>query len=260
MMKVYVLTIFPQLLECYFEHGLVKKAVEQGLVEPYIINFRDFTTDFHRTVDDLPYGGGAGMVIKPEPVIKAFLSIPEEDRTRALKVVPSARGKTFTQKDAHIFSRQEVLIFFAARYKGFDQRIVEIMEAEEYSIGDYILQGGDIPTVVMLDATLRLIPGFMGDKDSAETDSFSESVQILSAPDYTRPREFMGRRVPDVLTSGNHAQIAEWKRKEGLRLTLLRRPELLKQVNLSEQDKKLLEQIKRELNFERGENQHEEEK
>ncbi len=248
-MKVYILTIFPELFTCYLDHGLVKKAQEKGLVEFSVINYRDFTTDTHRTVDDIPYGGGAGMVIKPEPVIKAFMSIPGEDRAKAAKIVPSARGKLFTQKDAQALSEKPVLIFFTARYKGFDQRIPEIMGAEEFSIGDYVVQGGELPAMVMLDAILRLIPGFMGDRDSAQTDSFSPEVQILSAPDYTRPREFMGKQVPEVLLSGNHAQIARWKRKQALRLTLLRRPELLKRIPLSEEDKKLLEEILSEANL-----------
>ncbi|MCD6531612.1 tRNA (guanosine(37)-N1)-methyltransferase TrmD [bacterium] len=252
-MKVYILTIFPELFETYINHGLVKKAQERGLVRFEIINYRDFTTDPHRTVDDIPYGGGAGMVIKPEPVIKAFMSIPEEDRRRAKKIVLSARGKLFTQSDARSLAAEEVLIFFAARYKGFDQRIVDIMEAQEYSIGDYILQGGELPAMVMLDAVLRLIPGFIGDRDSADTDSFAEEVQILSAPDYTRPREFMGHKVPEVLLSGNHAQIARWRRKQGLLLTFLRRPDLLEHAALSDEGKKLLEEIKTELNLDKKE-------
>ncbi len=245
-MKIYILTLFPELFTNYLEHGLVKKGIENGLVEFELINFRDFTDDVHRTVDDVPFGGGAGMVIKPEPAIKAYLSIPSSEREKALKIVPSARGILFNQSTAQKFSEQDVLIFFAGRYKGFDQRIVELMDATEYSIGDYVVQGGEIPVLAMLDASLRLIPGFIGDRDSAISDSFAEGVKLLSAPDYTRPREFMGKSVPEVLLSGDHSKIAKWKHREGLRLTMERRPDLIPQAELTEEDFDILDELKEE--------------
>ncbi|RKZ25647.1 tRNA (guanosine(37)-N1)-methyltransferase TrmD [bacterium] len=245
-MKIYILSLFPELFSCYFEHGLVKKARDNGIIDVEFINFRDFTDDPHHTVDDIPFGGGSGMVIKPEPVIKAFLSISAEDRENALKIIPSARGTLFDQQFALKLSRQKTLIFFAGRYKGFDQRIVELMNGTELSIGDYVLQGGELPAMVMLDAAIRLIPGFLGDMDSAETDSFAGGRKLLSAPEYTRPRQFMGLEVPEVLLSGNHAEIEKWKHIEGLRLTMERRPELIPLAELDDQDFKILDELKAE--------------
>ncbi len=245
-MKVYILSIFPELFSCYLEHGLVRRAREGGLLEVELINFRDFTDDPHRTVDDMPYGGGSGMVIKPEPVIKAYLSIPAEDREKALRIVPSARGALFDQSWAEKLAKAEVLIFFAGRYKGFDQRIVDLMGAQEISIGDYVIQGGELPVMVMLDAALRLVPGFLGDKDSAATDSFAGGRKLLSAPDYTRPRVFMGRAVPEVLLSGNHAEIERWRRREALRITMERRPDLIPQAELDEEDFKILDELRQQ--------------
>ncbi len=243
-MNIYILTLFPELFDNYLEHSLVKRAREINLVDFKLINFRDFTYDKHRTVDDIPFGGGSGMVIKPEPVIKAFLSIPAEQRETGKKIVPSARGILFNQTHAEQLSTNDALIFFAGRYKGFDQRIVELMEAEEYSIGDYVIQGGEIAVMTMLDAILRLIPGFLGDEDSAATDSFAGEKKLLSAPDYTRPREFMGKAVPDVLASGDHKKIAEWKHRESLRLTMERRTELISQARLDKDDIRILDEIK----------------
>lgn len=242
-MKIYSLTLFPELFESYVNHGLVEKAVRKGLLEIKTINYRDFATDVHRTVDDIPYGGGSGMIIKAEPVIKAFLSIPEEDRENAEKIVLSARGQLFNQVEAEKLSKKESLIFFAGRYKGFDQRIVELMGAREISIGDYVIQGGELAILVIVDAIIRLIPGFMGDDTSYATDSFAGGSQLLSAPDYTRPQEFAGLRVPDVLVSGNHEEIARWRRRESLRITMERRPDLIPLANLSSEDFKILEEI-----------------
>ncbi|MCD6595978.1 tRNA (guanosine(37)-N1)-methyltransferase TrmD [bacterium] len=253
-MKIYILTIFPELFTNYFKNGLVKKSIENGLIEFESINFRDFTEDAHKTVDDIPFSGGSGMVIKPEPVIKAYLSIPSMEREKALKIVPSARGNLFVQSAAEQFARQDFLIFFAGRYKGFDQRIVELMDAREYSIGDYVVQGGEIPVLAMLDASLRLIPNFIGDRDSAASDSFADSVKLLSAPDYTRPREFMGKSVPNVLLSGDHAKISQWKHREGLRLTMERRPDLIPQAQLTEEDFDILDELKADAHKSENEN------
>jgi len=243
-MKIYVLTLFPELFAGYLEHGLVKKACNLGLLDVSIINYRDFAGDAHKTVDDEPFGGGSGMVIKPEPAIKAFLSIPAEDRAKAYKVVPSARGKLFNQRCVNTLMEHDTLIFLAGRYKGFDQRIVELMNAEEISIGDYVVQGGEIPIMTILDATIRFIPGFLGDEDSAATDSFAAGSNLLSAPDFTRPREFMGKSVPEVLLEGNHAKIARWKREKALQSTMERRPDLIPRVELTEDDIKILDELK----------------
>lgn len=242
-MKIFALTLFPELFESYAKHGLVEKAIKKRLIDIQTINYRDFATDSHRTVDDIPYGGGSGMLIKPEPVIKAFLSIPEEDRKDAEKIVLSARGKVFNQLEAEKLSSKKTLIFFAGRYKGFDQRIVDLMEATEISIGDYIVQGGELATLIIIDSVIRLLPGFMNDDTSFATDSFAGGSQLLSAPDYTRPYEFAGLRVPDVLVSGNHEQISKWRRRESLRITMERRPDLIPLAKLDDEDFKILEEI-----------------
>ena len=243
-MQIHILTIFPELFDSYLAHGLVGKARDSGLLDLNIVNFRDFTEDAHHAVDDIPFGGGSGMVIKPEPVIRAFLSIPADEREWSLCIVPSARGELFNQEWAQKLAAAQSLIFFAGRYKGFDQRIVELMNGIELSVGDYVVQGGELPVMLMLDAALRLIPGFIGEKDSALTDSFANGRKLLSAPEYTRPREFMGLPVPDVLVSGNHAEIELWKRIEGLRITMQRRPELIPQAELDEHDVETLEKLK----------------
>jgi len=235
-MKIYILTIFPELFSSYLNHGLVAKAQKNNLLEFKLVNFRDFTKDLHRTVDDIPYGGRSGMVIKPEPVINAFKSIPESIRVDCKSIVPSARGVLFTQKYARELAQQKSLVFFSGRYKGFDQRIVYLMNAKEFSVGDYVLQGGELPTMIMIDAIIRNIPGFLADELSSNTDSFSSDVNILSAFDFTRPREFLGKKVPDVLFSGNHKAIDEWRRKESIRLTLERRPDLIQDADLTDID------------------------
>jgi tRNA (guanine37-N1)-methyltransferase len=245
-MKITILTLFPELFTSYFENGLVKKAIDKGILTVDFVNYRDFTEDLHKTVDDIPFGGGSGMVVKPEPVIKAFLSIPSEVRDESIRIIPSARGQQFDHKWVKKIAERESVIFFAGRYKGFDQRIVELTDGVELSIGDYVVQGGELPITVMIDAVVRFIPGFLGDEDSAATDSFAIESRLLSAPDYTRPREFMGLEVPKVLTSGNHALIDKWKKTESFRITMKRRPDLIPMASLSEDDFEILEELKKD--------------
>lgn len=234
-MRIAALTLFPSLFEAYAEEGLFAKAVESGIVELTALDIRDFAMDKHRTADDIPYGGGAGMVMKPEPIVRAAESLGDR-YADAEKLIMSPRGYAFDQREAERLSQRENLIVICGRYKGIDGRITDILGAKEISIGDYVLGAGEIAALAIIDAVARLIPGYLGDFDSAESDSHSGPNRLLSAPEYTRPREFRGHRVPEVLLSGNHAAIENWKRRQSLRLTLERRPEILENADLSAED------------------------
>jgi tRNA (guanine37-N1)-methyltransferase len=226
-MKIYLLTIFPGLFQPFLDESLIKKAQEKGLVEFELINIRDFAADRHHTVDDSPYGAGGGMVMKPEPIVGAFESIPQEIRDNAVVLLPSARGELLTQSLLMDFSMCENLIIVCGRYKDIDQRAIEIIGAREISIGNYVLQGGEIPAMAIIEGATRLLPDFLGDFDSADSDSFWEDT-ILSAPSYTRPAVFRGLEVPPVLLSGNHAEIDKWRIEQGKEITKKRRSDLLK--------------------------------
>lgn len=208
-----------------------------------IANIRDFAEDKHKTTDDTPFGGGGGMVMMVEPLFKSISSVFENTDKEKI-ILLAAQGEIFSQKKAKELSTLEHLILVCGHYKGVDERIKELFPGEEISIGDYVLTGGELPALVILDSVIRLIPNAVGNRDSLVTDSFFEG--ILGYPEYTRPYEFMGLKVPEVLISGNHEKIRLWRRKEALRRTLNRRPELLEKINLPDEDKKMLEQIKRE--------------
>ncbi len=234
-MKIATLTLFPLLFEAFGGEGLFAKAVESGIVELKTLDIRDFAEDKHRTADDIPFGGGAGMVMKPEPIVRAVESLGEEYLS-AEKIIVSPRGHQFDQCEAERLSQIDRLIVICGRYKGIDGRIPEILGAREVSIGDYVLSSGEIAALAIIDAVVRLIPGYLGDLDSAETDSHSGPNRLLSAPEYTRPREYMGHRVPEILLSGNHAAIEQWKHRQSLMLTLERRPEIIERAELSRED------------------------
>lgn len=242
-MKIATLTLFPSLFEAYGGEGLFAKAVESGIVELKALDIRDFAEDRHRTADDIPFGGGAGMVMKPEPIVRAVESLGEEFLA-AEKIIVSPRGRRFDQSEAERLSEHDRFIVICGRYKGIDGRVPDILGAREVSIGDYVLSSGEIAALAIIDAVVRLIPGFLGDMDSAETDSHSGPNRLLSAPEYTRPREFMGHRVPEILLSGNHAAIEQWKHRQSLRLTLERRPEIIEKATLSKEDIAYIEAIK----------------
>lgn len=239
-----ILTIFPGMFEGVFQESLLKRAQEEGLLEINLINIRDYSTDKHNRVDDYPYGGGPGMVMKPGPVFRAFADINENADSTPHSIFMSPQGKTFDQQKAIQLTEHKEITILCGRYEGIDARIREELIDEELSIGDYVLTGGELPAMVVVDAIARMIPGVLGDTDSIKEDSFYQG--ILGYPQYTRPSNFEGEEVPQVLMSGNHAKIDEWRRKEALRLTHLRRPELLKEADLTEQDRELLEQIKEE--------------
>lgn len=241
MLKIDILTIFPEMFKGPFNISILKRAQEKGLVEINIHNLRDYATDKHRTVDDYPYGGGSGMVMKPEPIFRAVRNL-KRDGSEVILLSPS--GDLFNQKVAEELSKREHLILICGRYEGVDER-VKVIITREISIGDYVLTGGEIPAMVLVDAIVRLIPGAVGDPNSLREESFQWG--ILEYPQYTHPREFEGMRVPDILLSGDHKKIRRWRRKEALRKTLLKRPDLLEKADLSQEDYVLLEEIKKEL-------------
>jgi tRNA (guanine37-N1)-methyltransferase len=238
MIKIDIITIFPEMFEGPFNVSIIKRAKEKGLVNISIHNLRDYTTDKHRSVDDYPYGGGSGMVMKPEPIVRAL----RKEDSEVILLSPS--GDLFNQKMAEEFAQKSHLILICGRYEGIDERVKTII-TREISIGDYVLSGGEIPAMVIVDAVVRLIPGAVGDPNSLREESFQWG--ILEYPHYTHPRDFEGLKVPEVLLSGDHEKIRRWRRKEALRRTLLRRPDLLQKTRLSEEDFSLLEEIKREL-------------
>jgi len=239
-MKFDVLTLFPAMIDSPFAGSILGKAVEKGLIYIASHNLRDWAEGRHKVTDDAPYGGGDGMVMKPEPVARA-LSQLKMDSPRARVLLMTPQGAPFRQADAQALSREEGLIFVCGRYEGFDERIRSMVDAE-YSLGDFVLTGGELAAMVMIDAVARLIPGVLGSSGSALSDSFADG--LLEYPHYTRPVEFEGRRVPEVLLSGNHAEIARWRRRQQLKRTLRRRPDLLSEVRLSEEDRKFLAELK----------------
>jgi len=248
-MKVTLVTIFPEFFPDVFADGMIRVAREKGRLEVQILNLRDFTHDPHRTTDDSPFGGGAGMVMKVEPVFEALASLGLADRsvrpsgTRV--VLTSPQGRRFTQDTAQAWAKLEHLVILCGRYKGVDERVADHLVDEEFSIGDFVLSGGEPAALCVVDAVARLQPDVVGCFDSVESDSFHSG--LLDCGYYTRPAEFLGWSVPDVLLSGHHANIAKTRREESLRRTLERRPDLLEHAELSDADRKLLARIRREL-------------
>jgi tRNA (guanine37-N1)-methyltransferase len=233
-MIFHVLTIFPEFFRGPFEHGVVARALKSGLVEIRIHNLRDWTHDFHRTVDDRPFGGGAGMVLKPEPLFDAVESIlPARDPARHRVVLLSAQGRLFTQPDARRLAGFNEVLLICGRYEGVDERVSQHLADEELSIGNYVLSGGELAAAVVVDAVARLVPGVLGNEESPEMESFSTlngeefPLGILDCPHYTRPAEFRGWRVPEVLLGGNHAEIRRWRLQAALEKTRRMRPDLL---------------------------------
>lgn len=224
-MRIDVLTLFPEMFESPLGYSIVKRAQEQRLVEIALTNIRDFATDSYRKVDDKPYGGGPGMVMMPGPVFSCFEHVqglcPEPGRT----ILLTPQGRPFNQAKAAQFSQAERLVLIAGRYEGFDERIRLGLGAEPISIGDYVLNGGELAAMVIIDAVVRLLPGALGDEDSAKDDSFSEG--LLEYPQYTRPEVFRDMKVPDILLSGDHGKIAQWRRQQALERTRQWRPDLL---------------------------------
>lgn len=244
-MRIDILTLFPEMFKGPFDASIVKRAREKDLIQLEFINIRDFSQNKHRTVDDTPYGGGAGMVISPEPVFEAldFLKQSAGVPGRVLLMCPA--GRPFDQGLAKELAKEEHLVIICGHYEGFDERIREGLVTDELSIGDYVLTGGELPAMVVVDALARMVPGVLGEQVSAIEDSFYDG--LLEHPHYTRPRCYQGMEVPDVLLSGHHEKIKKWRRRESLIRTLTRRPDLLKPGVLAAEDKKILIELKQIL-------------
>ncbi len=224
--------------------GVVGRGIERGLLDVRVRDLREHTTDRHRTVDDVPYGGGPGMVMKPEPLFRAVEAIREDGGAPAAVVLLSPQGRPFTQAEAVRLSRLAHVVLLCGRYEGMDERVRELVATEELSIGDYVLSGGELAALVIVDAVSRLVPGVVGDVQSVEGDSFSRG--LLDYPHYTRPAEFEGRQVPEVLLSGHHAEVQRWRKREALRRTLERRPDLLRDATLDDEERELLRKLRRQ--------------
>jgi len=246
-MKFDIVTLFPEMVESVASIGVLGRAVKNGQVQLNSWSPRDYTEDKHRTVDDRPYGGGPGMLMKVEPLKAAIEEAKKSaaaDNVQSKVIYMSPQGKPVTQQDVLALAEQSGLIIIAGRYEGIDERIIESYVDEEWSIGDYVLSGGELPALVLIDAVARMLPGVLGDEQSAQQDSFMQG--FLDCPHYTRPEEIDGRSVPDVLLSGNHRNIDEWRLKQSLGRTWLRRPDLLKALNLTDKQKQLLDSFQKE--------------
>lgn len=243
-MKIDVLSLFPEMFEGVFGSSILKKAAEKQAVQYRVTNFRDYADNKHHTVDDYPYGGGAGMVLKPQPIFDAVEALREAAAVKPRVILLCPQGERYTQKKAEELAQEDYLLFICGHYEGYDERIRERLVTDEISIGDFVLTGGELGAMVVIDSVVRLLPGVLGNEDSPVLDSFSSG--LLEHPHYTRPADFRGMKVPDVLLSGNHQNIEEWRLKESLRRTWLRRPDLLEMYPLSNEEKKLLEQVQKE--------------
>ncbi|KRM13105.1 tRNA (guanosine(37)-N1)-methyltransferase TrmD [Paucilactobacillus suebicus] len=243
-MRIDILSLFPEMFKGPLTESILGKATEKGLLDVNVTDFREYTTDKQRHVDDAPYGGGAGMLLQAQPIFDAFDAInketdPEMPKGRVILLDPA--GKRFDQRLANDLAQEEHLTFICGHYEGYDERIRNLV-TDEVSLGDFVLTGGELAAMVMIDATVRFIPGVLGNHDSASGDSFSNG--LLEYPQYTRPADFRGMKVPDVLLSGNHQLIRQWRSKESLRRTLHRRPDLLDKIKLTAEQRHLLSDIK----------------
>ncbi|MGQ9647830.1 MAG: tRNA (guanosine(37)-N1)-methyltransferase TrmD [Thermodesulfobacteriota bacterium] len=239
-MKFDILTLFPRMFSSPLQESILGKAIEKGFIEIRTINIRDFALDKHQVVDDAPYGGGQGMVMKIEPIARAIEWVKSENPS-VWTIYLTPQGRPFHQKMAQELSHRPHLVLLCGRYEGIDERVRELFVDEEISIGDYVLTGGELAAMVLVDAISRLLPGVLGSDRSAQEDSFFGP--LLEYPHYTRPPNFRGMEVPEVLLSGNHAAISRWRRMEALRRTWMRRPDLLEKATLSDEDRELLREI-----------------
>lgn len=255
-MNFHVLTLFPEMIESGLNTSITGRAIENGLISLNAVNIREFSEDKHNRVDDYPYGGGAGMVIQAEPVYKAYgylanhIKLSKEDREshkkpRVIYVTP--QGSVFNQSIAQELSQEEDLIFLCGHYEGIDERVLEMIVTDNISIGDYVLTGGELPAMVMIDAISRLVPGVLNNEASSEFESFYDN--LLEYPQYTRPEVFMGKKVPEVLLSGHHANIEAFRRQQAILRTYERRPDLLENAELSEEEREYLTRLIFKKNF-----------
>jgi tRNA (guanine37-N1)-methyltransferase len=268
-MRFDIVTIFPGFFDSIFEHGVLKRAIQSQLLSVAVHDLREFTHDRHRTVDDRPFGGGEGMVLKPEPLAEAVEHLrlaPRAERTaqRETVILLSAQGRRFSQARARELAQASRVVLLCGRYEGVDERVSELIADQELSIGDYVLSGGELAAAVVLDTAMRLLPGVLGNEASSEYESFGQADELLPRkagglnsthgagglldyPHYTRPAEFRGLTVPEVLSSGNHEQIRKWRREQALRKTLLNRPDLLQNAELSAEDRTFLRALEPHL-------------
>lgn len=245
MIRFDVLTLFPDMFRAVLGDSIINRAKENGLIELNFIDIRDYTTNKHRKVDDYPYSGGGGMLMAAQPVYDAYMSIAKDLDYKPYTIYMSPQGKTFKQSDAISLSKISHIIIICGHYEGIDQRVLDMIVDTEISIGDFVLTGGEIPAMAVIDAVSRMIPGVLANENSYSDESHFSG--LLEYPQYTRPEEFMGVRIPDVLLSGHHANIARWKREQALKNTLVKRPELLETAELSADDIKFLENLKKEM-------------
>ncbi|MHC0037188.1 tRNA (guanosine(37)-N1)-methyltransferase TrmD [Pseudoneobacillus sp. C159] len=241
-MRIDVLTLFPEMFSGVFGSSILKKAADKNAVQYQLINFRNHSDNKHQTVDDYPYGGGAGMVLKPQPIFDAVEAL-NAPNAKARIILLCPQGERFNQKKAEELAKEEHLIFICGHYEGYDERIREYLITDEISIGDYVLTGGELGAMVVIDSVVRLLPEVLGNEESHQKDSFSTG--LLEHPHYTRPADFRGMKVPDILLSGNHKNIEEWRVRESLRRTFTRRPDLLEQMELSDEQQKWLNEMKK---------------
>jgi tRNA (guanine37-N1)-methyltransferase len=249
-MQFEVFTLLPEIFPPYLESSILKRAIQRGLIDVHVHNIRDYTHDKHNTTDDTPYGGGGGMVMKPEPVFEAVESVlgldPDRSTLKPASSIPiillTPQGRVFDQRIAEELSPHQKIALLCGRYEGVDERIREHLVTDEISIGDYVLTGGELPALIIMDAISRLIPGVLGDPTGAEDDS--HSMGLLEYPHYTKPSDYRGWKVPEILLSGDHGKVEKWRREQALLRTLNKRPDMLDKTKLSEEDKKFLDNIK----------------
>lgn len=240
-MRIEILTTFPGMIEGVVGESILGRARERGIVEISAVNLRDFTEDRHKTTDDAPYGGGPGMVMKCEPVFRAVEALTSRAMGKPRVILMTPQGRRFDQKIAEELAAESHLVLLCGRYEGVDERIREHLVDDEISIGDYVLTGGELAALVVADAVARLVPGVLGAEESSVSESFSSG--LLEYPQYTRPADFRGHVLPEVLLSGHHAEIEKWRRREALRRTLQRRPDLLETAPLTEEDRRILREL-----------------
>ncbi len=244
-MRFHVMTLFPDMVWNGLNTSITGRAIEKNIFELNIVNIRDYSTDKHKHVDDYPYGGGAGMVMQPGPVYDCYQDIVKDMQKKPRVVYMTPQGKVFSQAIAEELSNEEELVFLCGHYEGIDDRVLDEIVTDYLSIGDYVLTGGELPAMVMIDSISRLIPGVLNNDVSAEYESFQDG--LLEYPQYTRPETFLGQKVPEVLLSGHHGNIEKWRREQSLKRTLERRPELLDEAELTNEDKKTLEKLRKNL-------------
>lgn len=247
MIKFDVLTLFPDMFNAVLGDSIIERARQKGLIETNFVNIRDFSKNKHKKTDDYPYSGGGGMLMTPQPIYDAYMSIAGKCENKPHTVFMSPQGAVFNQKKAIELSKKDHIIFLCGHYEGVDQRILDMLVDEEISMGDFVLTGGEIPAMAVIDAVSRMIPGVLAEESSFQNESHFSG--LLEHPQYTHPQEFMGRKIPDILISGHHKNIEIWKHQMSLKNTFLKRPDLLEKADLTKDDIKFLEELKKEVDF-----------